>query len=401
MNAHHDTTAPALSRRSVLGMLGAVPVANGSGIALAGAARADETAGKSATTAAGGRIPEELRPGGKFDQYLADLAEKDAFAGTVLVRLKGRDVLSRSYGMANKEKEIPHGPDTIFTLGSVPKAMTAVAITQLAAAGKVDFHEKLGAYVDGFSDEVANTVTVHQMLTHTSGLTDYHRIEGFWKEAPTWDTVEATWNGCLEYVQLDELKFPAGYSNSAFFALGAIVAAVCDEDSYYDYIRRHVFEVAGMTSSDWFTLPEAREDPRIAHPYFKNEAGEWLDAVLEDDQLFVGTPAGGAFATAGDLARFAEAVMDDTLLGEAGWTHLATSPKTPMPQPGGTPFEAYGTVWRLMNGQRTVSKTGGSKGVSASVEWFPDSGWVAVALANYARAAETVGERLRELITAA
>ncbi len=396
MRNHPHTPAAGPSRRSVLGLLGAAPIVAGTGLTAAGTAVADETATSSTTK--DGPIPRSLRPGGEFDQYLADLADRDEFSGTVLLRRRGHDVLSRSHGMANKEKEIPNGPDILYTLGSVPKAMTAVAVTQLAAAGKVAFYEKLGTYLDGFSDEVAQTVTVHQMLTHTSGLTDFHRIEGFWTEVTDWDTVEETWNGCLEYVRKDTLTFPSGYSNSAYFALGAIVAAVSDSDSYYDYIRRHVFEPAGMSDSGFFTLPDAREDPRFAHPYYRNDAGEWVDAVLEDRQMYVGTPAGGAMATAHDLARFAEAVMDDTLLGEAAWTHLATTPKEPIEQEGGTSYEAYGAVWRLANSQYSLMKNGGTKGLSANVGWFPVSEWAVVVLANYDEIATTVARQAHQLI---
>ncbi|SDT47040.1 serine hydrolase [Jiangella sp. DSM 45060] len=387
------------SRRSVLRLIGAAPLVAGAGLTATRTAVSAESATSNATT--DGPIPRSLRPGGEFDQYVADLAGREEFSGTVLLRWRGHDVLSRSHGMADKEKEIPNGPDVLYTLGSVPKAMTAVAITQLVAAGKVAFHEKLGTYLEGFPEEVAETVTVHQLLTHTSGLTDFHRIDGFWAEAANWDTVEATWDGCLSYVRQDTLRFPAEYSNSAFFALGAIVAAVSGSDSYYDYVHEHVFEPAGMSATGFFTLADAREDPRFAHPYYRNDAGEWVDAVMESPQLYVGTPAGGAMATAHDLAKFAEAVMDDTLLGRSAWTQLATTPKEPIPQAGGTSYEAYGAVSRLAHGQYSLMKNGGSKGLSANVGWFPASGWAVVVLANYDDIATTVARRAHQLIAEA
>ncbi|TDE08120.1 serine hydrolase domain-containing protein [Jiangella asiatica] len=402
MNTTNDTTAAALSRRSVLGMLGAVPVATGSGIALAGAARADETAATAASASA--TIPRSLRPGGEFDQYLADLAEKDEFAGTVLVRWRGHDVLSRSHGMANKEKEIPHGPDIVYTLGSVTKALTAIAITQLVAQGKVAYHEKLSTYVDGFVDPLAKDVTVHHLLTHSSGFVNVHQNTGYWQESRTWDSVEEVWEGTLKYVRQDDVTFPPGssteYSNTGFFALGAIVAATSGADSYYDYVREHVFEPAGMKDSDFYTLPEARDDPRIAHPYHKDGNGDWVDVIYSDQQLFVGTPSGGSFSTPGDLAAFAEAVMDDTLLGEPAWTHVATTPKLPLYSDPEITFAGYGLTCRLPGDEWSLAKNGGTQGVSANVEWFPESGWVAVVLSNYTKAAEPVADEIRRLIAA-
>ncbi|SDT47056.1 serine hydrolase [Jiangella sp. DSM 45060] len=368
------TTVP--SRRAVLGLPGTAP---------AGAA---------------GHVPRELRPGGEFDQYLADLADQDAFSGTVLVRLRGDDVLSRSHGLADKEQQIPHGPETIYTLGSVTKTITAIAVSQLAAGGALAYHDPLTRHVDGFTDPRADEVTVHHLLTHSSGFGAFYAIPGFWVEAAGWDSVAEFWEGILDYARRDQVTFRPGssttYSNTGFVALGAIVAAA-GATSYYDYVREHVFDRAGMTDSGFLTHPEILQNPRIAHPYEKQN-GAWVDLIDGDQQLFVGTPSGGSYATAADLAAFAEAVMDDTLLGDPGWTRLATTPKLPLygdPEPT---FAGYGLTCRLPGAEWSVAKNGGTKGVSANVEWFPESGWVAVVLSNYTKAAEPVADRLHTIL---
>ncbi|MFC7589401.1 serine hydrolase domain-containing protein [Nonomuraea antimicrobica] len=117
-------------------------------------------------------VPSSLRPGGEFDAYVARLAQADQFSGTVLLRHRSRPVLARSYGMADKARSIPNGPDTIFKLASVSKCLTAVALGQLVQRDKVDLHAPLGDYLDGFSAETAK-VTVHHLLTHTAGLGEY------------------------------------------------------------------------------------------------------------------------------------------------------------------------------------------------------------------------------------
>ncbi|MGI5148694.1 serine hydrolase domain-containing protein [Plantactinospora sp. CA-294935] len=359
-----------------------------------------------------GRIPPELRPGGAFDTFVAQLAAEDRFAGTLVLVHQDQPVLERSYGMADRSRSIPHGPDTIFSLASVTKLLTGIAIAQLVERGELSYGDKLGSHLDGFAPEIAENVTIHQLLTHTSGLGDYMRVDGFWAEAETWDSVEEAWEGNLRYVRRDTLGFAPGsghqYSNSGFVALGAIVARLSGQPGgehrgYYEHVREHIFRPAGTTRSDFFTAPQWRADRRIAHPYVQDENGEPVD-VIDDRQTFVGTPAGGSFGTVGDLVRIVRALQRGRLLDPV-YAQLASSPKVPRAQSAedvgaGRPmgFGNYLTVGSLRNNQWVLGHGGGAPGVSAHVQWFPDSGWVTAVLGNYHRAAEPVAERARELI---
>jgi CubicO group peptidase (beta-lactamase class C family) len=350
------------------------------------------------------RVPRELRPGGEFDKFVARLAAEDEFSGTVRLEYRDHPVLERSYGMADRARSIPNDPDTIYPLASVTKLFTGIAIAQLVEQAKVGYHERLGTYLDGFAPDVAGTVAIHHLLTHTSGLGDYH-VGDFWDEAETWTSVEEAWEGTLRYVRMDTLEFPPGagntYSNSGFVALGAIVAEVSGQP-YHDYVRDHIFGAAGTTSSDFFTLPEWRTDRRLAHPYAKDDSGEYVDKV-DDRQTFVGTPAGGSFATAADLVTIVKALQRGDLL-DPRYAQLAISPKLPRPAPenaGGPPqlsFSNYLTLGDLSNHQWIYGHGGGSPGVSANLHWFPDSGWVVAVLANYDGAAGAVSGMARRLI---
>jgi CubicO group peptidase (beta-lactamase class C family) len=366
-------------------MLGATP------LAVAGTAHADPGSSQP------GRIPRELRPGGEYDKYVARLAAEDKFSGTVLLTYRGRTVLERAYGMADKARAIRNEPGTLFNLGSNTKMFTGVAIGQLAQQGKIHYSEKVGAYLDGFAPEVADKVTVHQLLTHTSGLGDFHRMDGFLDDAWTWNSVEETWNGVLSYVRKGKPAFPPGssssYSNSGYFVLGAIVAAVSGQ-SYYSYIRDHVFEPAGMATAAFVTNPRWRKDPRVAHPYATRPSGERVD-VVDEHQLYVGMPAGGSFASTGDMARFADALANDKLL-EPAFKYLHFSPKLPT---GPSSFVGYGTLALLDRGHWVRGHGGGSPGVSAIIWWLPDIDWTVLVHSNYDSGAQDPGSMARNLIT--
>jgi CubicO group peptidase (beta-lactamase class C family) len=400
------------SRRSVLGLLGAVPVVAGAAF-LAGPAFADGTDAKGSRS---GRIPDGLRPGGELDQFVADKAATDEFSGSLLLTNHGRTVLARSYGKADKQRGVANGPDTAFALASVTKLFTAVAIAQLAQEKKVAYQEKLGTYLDGFPEAIAGA-TVHHLLTHTSGLDDYHGMPGYLEEAATWTSAEQVMTGTTDYIRRSQPLFAPGagwsYSNSAYHLLGEIVARASGV-SYYDYVRQHVFAAAGMTRTDFITKPQWQTDRRTAHPYYRGAQGQWVDGIANLD--FIGTPAGDAFSTCADMDRFARHLYQERLL-TPGHTRLMLSGKVPpaaptqppgLPQPpqNGTPAEAvyqcYGPIGSLVGGQWMFEHGGGNtSGESTFVQFYPETGWVLVVLSNYADAAPAVARLARGLIVAA
>ncbi|MFD2764558.1 serine hydrolase domain-containing protein [Micromonospora eburnea] len=389
-------TSRPVGRRSLLGLLGAAPIAVGGAWALSGSA--DTAAAAAAGSGSGASpVPAELRPGGQLDQLLAQMAAQDTFSGTVLIVDGQRRVVTRSYGMADQAKSVPNTDNTIFCLGSVTKMFTAVAVAQLVQQGKVAFDRKLGAYVDGFPSAVADNVTIHQLLTHTSGMGDYFGIDGYFTEAAKWNSAEQVMEGTLGFIRDAPLRFTPGtsheYSNSGFATLGAVVAQVSGQ-SYYDYIRQHVFGPAGMTSSDFYTKPQWQADRRIAHPYTRQPSGQRVD-IVDQRPLFIGRPDGDAFASAPDLVRFARALLDGALLNPV-YTELVLSPKYPVatlpakpgepgkpPLPAKSIYQAYGLFQNLVNGKWAAGHNGGNAGISANIEWYPHTRWIAVKLSNY------------------
>ncbi|RKN47040.1 serine hydrolase domain-containing protein [Streptomyces hoynatensis] len=419
------------TRRTMLGLLGA-SAASGAALAAAAAPASAATAGAAGATArhgarggADGGIPEELRPGGEFDRFVREQAEAGEFSGSVLLTYHGRPVLARSYGMADQARGIENGPGTRFALASVTKLFTAVAIAQLAEAGEIDYARTVGTYLDGFPEEVAGKVTVHHLLTHTSGLGDLFQIPGFEQTAAGWTTLQQAMDGATDLIRGTGTDFTPGagwqYSNSGYHVLGAIVQEVSGR-SYFDYIREHVFRAAGMTDSDFFTAEQWRTDPSLAHPYALQPSGEREDVV--DRKNFVGSPSGDAFATSGDMARFADALLGERLAGPA-FTEITLGGKLPnvgsmqgpgQPAPaaasnGAAPaaagparamFQCYGPMRVLLNGQWGIGHSGGSQGESTDVQMYPAGGWVSVVLSNIDYPQGTfppVVEKARVLIT--
>lgn len=339
----------------------------------------------------------ELLPGGEFDRFVARQAGQDRFSGTVLLAHRGRPVLTRSYGMAGAD--VPNEPDTVFTLASVTKCFTGLAIGQLVARGLVAFQAPLSDYLDGFP----SGVTVHQLLTHTSGIGRPPVGSG---PLPVWDSVEETVEGTMAVIRQAPPRFAPGtrygYSNDAFWVLGAIVAEVTGQ-SYFDYVRSNIFAAAGMTRADFYTRPQVLAAPDIARPYWTQPSGGRADFTATPYHWFVGGPDGGAYATAGDLLRFARALRAGRLLHPA-LVDLVTGGKMPVP-PGERPttvsqwLTGYGFEDYVHGRRRVFGHPGSGPGRATNFDVFPDQDWVSVVLSNYDTPVDPIVNLARQLIT--
>ncbi|MER6513324.1 serine hydrolase domain-containing protein [Nonomuraea sp. NPDC001636] len=369
------------SRRTTLGLLGAVPLAVGGGL----------------TPAEDGVAA--------YDRYLRSLAEQDQFSGTALLARRGRPVLARSYGMADKERSIRNGTDTVYCLASASKPFTGLAVVQLAQQGRLRFYEKLGAYLDGFPDEVARHVTVHQLLTHSSGLPDFTVQDPDDVKVVTHSVEEQTRFVRTRTRLLKPVYTPGTdktYSSSGYEILGELVATLSGLP-FHEYVRRNIFVPAGMTRSAYYTRTDWLNDARIAHPYIYQSDGSRVDGVRHLEagavlnggpgtnaaRAFIGSGGGSGFSTAPDLVRFALALQRDKLLNHA-YTQLYLSPKVsgpPLPGPGPAPateaFQAYGPVAGITGDQRHISHGGGIAGGNTNWSIYLDSDWVGVILCNY------------------
>jgi CubicO group peptidase (beta-lactamase class C family) len=371
-------------------------------LAACGADDADPAA-RTSSAAASQPSPEDWRAVEEFVQQLADIGE---FSGAVLVARDGEPLVQQAYGLADRETSEPNDTETRFNIGSLGKMFTAVAIAQLVEQGRLAFDDTIGEYISGFPTAIADSVTIDQLLTHTSGMGDFAR--GGYPEAAK---SAKTATELLALITGEPLLFEPGsresYSNSGYVVLGAIIEAVSGQ-SYYDYVRDHVLAPAGMTQTDW--SPPGQGGPNTARGYMRvgddgrpmaapGPGGVAGDGQLADNSGVVpwGNPSGGAYSTVGDLQRFGEALLDNGLLGPELTTTVLAG-KVDIPGAGGA-RTAYGFTDGSANGVRIVGHGGGAPGVSAGIDIYPDLGYVVVVLANYDGAATSVQDRTRDLLT--
>jgi CubicO group peptidase (beta-lactamase class C family) len=401
MNDMDDTVSSSRwRRRTVLGALGAAPVAVGAGLAGIAPGTALGSVLDDPESSGQDRMPRDARPGGAYDRFVAELAAQDRFSGVVLLAHRGRTVLSRSYGMADKEREIRNHEDVAFNLSSASQPFLPAAVLQLVQQGEVALSDTVGTHLDGLATDISERVNIHHLLTSTSGLgapePDVHRIFHSREEVHEYHQ---------QWIRQATLVGVPGASDQVHTSGGAVGLAIAAQIveavagmTFWDYVHEHVFGRSGMTGSAFYTREQWLTEEDIAHPYMRQPDGSRVDAVrnLDKDSMsqqgpnenpgrsFIGHAAGKGFATAPDLVRFAEALRDGTVLDRpyadlwAGAKVLGAGDRR-----GAPAFKAYSGPVHIINGEWVFNRGGGSGGINASWTIYLDTGWIGVVLSNY------------------
>lgn len=247
---------------------------------------------------------------GRLDTYMRAKTEFDNFNGAVLVAVNDSIVLHEGYGIADREWDMPNTSDTKFRIGSNTKQFTAACILQLVEQGKLSLDDTLGKYFSGF--EYGDTVTVHMLLTHSSGLQDYFSF-------PEFDLrpVVISNDSMVHLLRGKLYNFlpgcDIGYSNSGYYLLGLIVEKVSGQ-SLEEYMDQHLLQVAGMgnTGVDRYDT--------ILMKRAKGYAGASTSPMNAFDHNYTWGlmfAVGSMYSTVGDLYKWERALEGNTILSAA------------------------------------------------------------------------------------
>jgi D-alanyl-D-alanine carboxypeptidase len=316
-----------------------------------------------------------------FDGYKAK-----GFSGAVIVARRGEPLFAAAHGDADRAGHRALTLDTPINLASDNKMFTAVLIAQLVEEGKLGLDDKVGKHLPDWPQAaVRERVSVRDLLTHTSGLGDY------------WGPAHAARIGALdtvaEYAELLHADAPAAepgqafkYSNNGYVLLGLIAERVTGRD-YYDLVRERVYARAGMRHSDHYR----RDDEASGRAVGYGRDGQPNTARI----ALRGSPAGGGYASANDLLRFATALEGGKLVRPPMLREM-TSGRAAM-----GPDMAYGLGFGVTRGKELhYGHDGGSPGASASFEVFPESGYVVIVLSNQGQGSRDLAEQLIGLVLA-
>jgi len=306
--------------------------------------------------------------------FLDGLVQDDEFSGTVLLAKNGKVFFSGAYGLASKNYGVANRLDTKFNLGSMNKMFTAVAIAQLAEQGKLSFDDPLARFLPSALPKVdAQKIKIKHLLTHTSGLGDYLFTPEMEKLSRAQFRTLDDWMGRIRH---DTLAFEPGkdqgYSNTGFLVLGKVIEQITGE-SYFDYVRKHIYTPAGMTNTDSYELDRVNQNLAEGYVRVRTSAGEvWGNNLFL--HVVKGGPAGGGYSTVEDLLKFVLALRSGKLVSTR-YVELLTSPKPELDMP------MYGYGFEVMGG--ALGHGGAAPGLGANLLVYPKEDYVVVVLSNY------------------
>ncbi|MFT5052144.1 MAG: CubicO group peptidase (beta-lactamase class C family) [Chlamydiales bacterium] len=316
-------------------------------------------------------------------------AKAERFSGTVLFARDGEVLFQGAYGLASRRFDVPNRIDTKFNLGSMNKMFTCVAIMQLAESRQLTIKDPIYKYLDEtwLPLELARKISIEHLMTHTSGLGSYFN-ETYMQSS------RAMFRELDDYkpiVYQDTLAFEPGtrwsYSNTGMFLLGVIVQLISDQN-YFDYVREHIFEPAGMLNTDSYEMD--RPVKNLAIGYSEHD-GEWFNNLYA--HVIKGGPAGGGFSTVPDLLAFDQALRNLVLLDQEH-TELTWSAKPDI----GSPSYGFGFFQDGNENGRIVGHGGGFSGISSNLDMFLDSGFTAAVMSNIDGGANPVKDYIRTLL---
>lgn len=295
-------------------------------------------------------------------------------AGISVAVARGDDLLlADGFGWADLENRVPATAETVYRIGSVTKQFTAAAILKLIEEGELGLEDDLSTHYPDF-DTHGKRVTIHHLLSHTSGIKSYTDLGRAWKEKIRLDLSH---DELLALVEDEEFEFEPGadwrYNNTGYYLLGVVLEEVTLEP-YGDFLRERFFRPLGMTGTRY----DSERDiiPHRARGYSYSLAG-----LVNCEYLSMNQPgaAGGLISTVTDLIRWQRGLASGAVISADSFARM----KTPLVLPSGSPTHyGYGLEIGELHGVTRIGHGGGINGFVSQLAWYPDPDVTVVVLSN-------------------
>jgi CubicO group peptidase (beta-lactamase class C family) len=307
----------------------------------------------------------------RIDQVVKHFADETRrFMGSVIVAKDGAVVFNRAYGYANLEWQVPNTADTRFRIGSVSKQFTAASILLLEERGKLRTDDLVKKHLPD-APPAWDAITIHHVLTHTSGIPNITSFPEFQRIK----TLPSRPDQSLARFRDKPLDFPPGekfsYSNSGYLLLAVLVERASGQ-TFEAFLQENILGPLGMThtGSDSFTTIIPNRASGYT-PTLGARGGPLRNAEYIDMTIPIG--GGSLYSTTADLARWAHALFNGTVLSAASLQKMTR----PVLSDYG-----YAIVVRSARGRQTFEHTGGIEGFNSILRYFPESKIAVAVLAN-------------------
>jgi CubicO group peptidase (beta-lactamase class C family) len=290
----------------------------------------------------------------------------------VLISKSGKPVYKKAFGMADLENNVPMRTENVFEIGSITKQFTAVAILMLMEQGKLSLEDPVTKFIESYPMN-DHMITIHHLLTHTSGIKSYTGMERWTK---LWRN-DMTPSDMIDLFKNEPMEFAPGekwnYNNSGYFLLGYIIEKASGM-SYPEYLQKNIFTPLDLKNTYYGS--KSRVIANRAQGYQREGT-----AFVNAEYLSLTQPyaAGSIMSTVEDLLIWNNAVQSNKIVKKETIQKAFTNYKLK----NGKPLN-YGYGWGLneINGSPTIEHSGGIFGYSTNAIYLPKEDVFVVAYSN-------------------
>ena len=307
----------------------------------------------------------------RIDKMMQKQYPSEGPGASIIVAKNSEVIFSGGYGKANIELDVDNTENHVFEIGSITKQFTAVSILMLMEEGKLNLDDEITKFIEDYPTH-GHTITVHHLLTHTSGIKSYTSMPSFFDLARE----DMSPTELIDVFKNEPMDFAPGeqwlYNNSAYVILGHIIEVVSGQ-SYEEFINKRIFTPLKMTNSYYGSHSKIIKNR--AYGYQQN--GDIVNAAYLS--LTLPYSAGSIMSTVGDLFKWQHGIKSNELISEESLS-IAISDH---PLNNGKKTD-YGYGWGVneINGSSTYEHSGGIFGYNSNEIYLPEEDVYVAVLAN-------------------
>ncbi|SEL48662.1 CubicO group peptidase, beta-lactamase class C family [Maribacter orientalis] len=307
----------------------------------------------------------------KIDSLLQEKYSGNTPGATFLISKNGSVIYKKAFGLANLELNVPMKTNNVFKIGSMTKQFTAISILMLMEKGKLNLDDEITKFIPDYPTN-GNKITIHHLLTHTSGIKDYTKVKGLnaisQKDLTPLELIDFSKNEPIDFVPGEKYE----YNNSGYVILGYIIEKITGQ-SYANFVEEQIFKKLKMTASQFASQREVIQNR--ASGYQKND--NYINRM--DFSLTLAYSVGGLMSTVDDMFKWQEAIKNNFLISKETTKKAFTNYTL-----NNGEHTNYGYGWHIktINKNQTFEHGGAVWGFKSMGVYFPDLDIYVIGLTN-------------------
>jgi len=307
----------------------------------------------------------------KIDSLLQEKYPANAPGATFLIAKRGNIIYKKAFGLSNLELNVAMKPNNVFEIGSMTKQFTAISILMLVEKGKLNLNDEITKFIPDYPTN-GHKITIHHLLTHTSGIKDFTRTQGLneisKKDLTPTELIDFFKNEPMDFIPGEQFK----YNNSGYILLGYIIETITGQ-SYANFVEEQIFKKLEMTSSQYASHKKVIQNRASG---YQNKEG-----YINSREVSFTLPyaSGSLMSTGDDMFKWQEAIKKNLLIGkemtEKAFTNYVLNN-------GENINYGYGWHIKTINNIRSFEHGGSIFGFKSMGVYFPDSDIYVIGLNN-------------------